>query len=444
MAQSRHVVAIPFPGRGHINPMMVLSRQLIASGIHITFVVTEEWLGLINSAHPPPPPELNFMMIPNCIPSEHGRGKDHKGFVKAVFTKMTEPVEKLLDRLEPVPQAIIADTALHWAVEVGNRRGIPVCSLFTMSAAFFSVRLNLEKLPPLENPHSPVREKDELVEKYIPGIRLIKLSDVDDVYVASSELALQTISTARKAQCMLFTSFYELESCVIDSLREDLNYPVYTIGPSVPHMLPLKAESNDHITWLDSQPKDSVLYISLGSFLSVSQSQFEEIVMGIFVSKVKFFFWVARENFSLVREYCGDNGLVVPWCDQLNVLRHPSVGCFLTHCGFNSTLETLFAGVPVLALPILWDQKSNGRLLADEWNTGFNLRDIRGKDGILSREEIKLAVMKLMDLEENEAKEIRKRALDWSRTSKIAVKEGGSSFVSLKKFISDVIDRVEC
>ncbi|KAJ3703054.1 hypothetical protein LUZ61_006759 [Rhynchospora tenuis] len=443
MAQSRHVVAIPFAGRGHINPMMVLSRQLIACGIHVTFIVTEEWHGLINSSHPLPPPELNFMTIPNCIPSEHGRGKDHKDFVKAVFIEMTEPVEKLRDRLEQVPRAIIADTALPWAVDMGNRRGIPVCSLFTGSAAFFSVLLNFEKLPQPENPHLLVRENDELVEKYIPGIRSIKLSDIDEIYVASLELALQAVSTARKAQCMLFTSFYELESCVIDSLREDLNYPVYTIGPSVPHLFPPEAKSSDHLTWLDNQPKNSVLYISLGSFLSVSRSQFEEIAMGIHASKVKFL-WVARENLSLVQEYCGDNGLVVPWCDQLNVLRHPSVGGFLTHCGFNSTLETLFAGIPVLALPILWDQKSNGRLLADEWNTGFNLRDIRGKDGILSREEIKLAVMKFMDLEKTEAKEIRKRALDWSRTSKIAVKEGGSSFVSLKKFISDFIDRVEC
>ncbi|KAJ3703056.1 hypothetical protein LUZ61_006761 [Rhynchospora tenuis] len=439
MAQSRHVVAIPYPGRGHVNPMMVLCRQLIACGIHATFIVTEEWHGLINSAHPPPPPELNFMTIPNCIPSEHGRGNDHVGFIKAVYTKMAEPVEKLFDRLELVPQVIIADTYLPWAVEVANRRGIPICSLFTMSAAFFSVLLHFKRIPRPENPQKPVREKDELVEQYIPSLRSIKLSDVDPMYVASLELALQAASTARKAQCMLFTSFYELESCVIDSLREDLNYPVYTIGPSVPHMLPPKADSSDHITWLDSQPKNSVLYISLGSFLSVSQSQFEEIAMGIHASKVNFF-WVARENLSLVRDYCGDNGLVVPWCDQLNVLRHPSVCGFLTHCGFNSTLETLFSGVPVLALPIFWDQITNGRLLAYEWKTGLDLRDKRGKDGILSREEIKVAVEKLMDLKCTEANEIRERAFNWGRIANIAVKEGGSSFVSLEKFICDFIN----
>ncbi|KAJ4750939.1 Glycosyltransferase [Rhynchospora pubera] len=442
MARSCHVVAIPYPGRGHINPMMVLSHQLIACGIHVTFIVTEEWLGLINSAQPVSPPELNFMTIPNCIPSEHSRAKDHIGFIKAAYTKMSEPVEKLLDRLESVPQAIIADTYLPWAVEAANRRGIPVCSLFTMSAAFFSMLLHFDKFPPPENLQSPVRENDEFVEKYIPSLRSIKLSDIDPVYLSPLDLALQAVSTTKKAQCMLFTSFYELESRLIDSIRENLNYPVYTIGPSIPHMLPQKTESSDHLTWLNSQPKNSVLYISLGSFLSVSQSQFEEIAMGIVASKIKFF-WVARENLILVREICGDDGLVVPWCDQLNVLTHPSIGGFLTHCGFNSTLETLFAGVPVLALPIIWDQVSNGRLLADEWNIGWNLRDRRGKDGILSREEIKVAVKKLMDLGNAETNEIRERALNWSRTANLAVKEGGSSFVSLRNFICDFINGVE-
>ncbi|XP_078182409.1 UDP-glycosyltransferase 87A2-like [Carex rostrata] len=441
MASSRRgVVAIPFPGRGHINPMMVLSRQLIARGVHVTFIVTEEWLYLINSAHPLPPPELKIMTIPNCIPSESGRGKDHPGFIKAVNTKMGEPFEELLDTLEPAPRAIIADTYLPWAVEVGNRRGIPVCSLSTIPGVFFSVLLHFERIPPPENPHSPVREKDELLEKYIPSLPSMKLSDVDPMFAMSSlEYALQAASTAKKAQCMLFTSFYKLEPFTIDSIRENLNYPLYAIGPSIPHMLLPEANSSDHLTWLDNQPKNSVLYISLGSFLSVSPSQFEEIATGIHASEVKFL-WVARENSSLVQEICGDNGLVIPWCDQLKVLTHPSVGGFLTHCGYNSTLETLFAGVPVLGFPIFLDQMLNSRLLTDECNVGLNLRDEKGKEGITSREEIKNAVKKLMDLRNSESNEMRKRASDWSRAANRAVKEGGSSFISLNNFISDFID----
>lgn len=287
---------------------------------------------------------------------------------------------------------------------------------------------------------SKFTEKDELLEKYIPSLPSMKLSDVDPMFAMSSlELAVQAASTAKKAQCMLFTSFYELEPFTIDAIRENLNYPLYAIGPSIPHMLLPEANSSDHLTWLDNQSKNSVLYISLGSFLSVSPSQFEEIATGVHASEVKFL-WVVRENSSLVQEICGDNGLVIPWCDQLKVLTHPSVGGFLTHCGYNSTLETLFAGVPVLALPIFWDQMSNSRLLTDECNVGLNLRDKKGKEGILSREEIKNAVKKLMDLRNSESNEMRKRASDWSRAANRAVKEGGSSFISLSNFISDFID----
>jgi UDP:flavonoid glycosyltransferase YjiC (YdhE family) len=275
--------------------------------------------------------------------------------------------------------------------------------------------------------------------KYIPSLQSIKLSDVDPIFTMSAlQLALQAVSTAKKAQCMIFTSFYELESCTIDLIREGLNYPVYTIGPLIPHMLPPKADSSDHFTWLDSQPKNSVLYISLGSFLSLSLGQFEEIAKGICVSEVKFI-WVARENSSLVQEICGDNGLVVSWCDQLNILTHPSIGGFLTHGGFNSTLETLFTGVPVLTLPIFWDQLCNSRLLTDGWKIGLNLRDKKGKDAILSREAITDAVKKLMDLRNTESTEMRRRASDWSRAANIAVKHGGSSFNSLGNFISDFI-----
>lgn len=285
-------------------------------------------------------------------------------------------------------------------------------------------------------------ENDESLEKYIPSLQSIKLSDLDPLFAAPSlEFALQAVSAANKAQCMLFTSSYELESGTIDSIKEGLRYPVYAIGPSIPHMFLPEADSSDHSTWLDSQAKNSVLYISLGSFLSVSPSQFEEIAKGVRASEVKFF-WVARENSSLLQEICGVNGLVVPWCDQLKILTHPSIGGFLTHCGFNSTLETVFAGVPVLTLPIFWDQMCNGRLLTDEWNIGINLMDKKGNEAILSREEIKDAVKKLMDLRNTESTEMRQRASDWSRAANIAVKEGGSSFNSLSNFISNFIDEV--
>lgn len=106
------------------------------------------------------------MTMPNCIPSEHGRAKDHLGFIKAVYTIMAGPFEELLDRLETAPRAIIADMYLPWMVEAGNRRGIPVCLLYPMSAAFFSVLLHFERIPSPEN------------RRHLPGTGIID----NDIY----------------------------------------------------------------------------------------------------------------------------------------------------------------------------------------------------------------------------------------------------------------------
>jgi hypothetical protein len=141
-----HIVAVPFPGRGHVNAMMNLCRLLAARGAEVTFVVTEEWLRLIlssssSTAAAPQPAGIRLRAIPNVIPSEHGRAADHTGFLDAVATEMEAPFERLLDRLQaeecPPVAALVADTYLAWVVDVGNRRGVPVCSLFPMAASFF-------------------------------------------------------------------------------------------------------------------------------------------------------------------------------------------------------------------------------------------------------------------------------------------------------------------
>lgn len=139
-----HVVAMPFPGRGHINPMMNFCKLLASNRpnntIIITFIVTEEWNGFLSSDSLPA--NLRLTTIPNIIPSEIGRGKDWPGFVRAALTKLEVPVEDLLDRLAPLlpkPNVIIYDTYLKWVVKLGNRRNIPVASFWTQSATVFSI-----------------------------------------------------------------------------------------------------------------------------------------------------------------------------------------------------------------------------------------------------------------------------------------------------------------
>ncbi|XP_042510094.1 UDP-glycosyltransferase 87A1-like isoform X2 [Macadamia integrifolia] len=450
---SCHVVAMPYPGRGHINPMMNLCKLLASrsSGgddegdIVITFVVTEEWLGFIGSD--PKPANLRLRSIPNVIPSEKGRADNFAGFVEAVMTKVEGPFEELLDQLETPPTAMITDNYLTWAVAVGNRRNIPVASLCTNSPSVFSVIYHLDLL--VQNGHFPVDlsvpEKGGECISYIPGIPSICLADLPRGFNNPTNQELEPVkkisSSIVKAECLLLNSFYELDTQAIDALRAILPFPVYPIGPSIPHMTLKDATTDsddDYIKWLDSQSLGSVLYVSLGSFLSVSSAQMDEIAAGLHDSGVPYL-WVARQDNSDLQKACGDKGLVIPWCNQLRVLCHSSLGGFWTHCGWNSTLEAVFAGVPILTFPIVWDQIPNSKLIADDLRIGWRMKKEVGRDKIVKREEIARTVQSFMYSNEEESKEMRRRARELQDACRKAIEKGGSSETNLDAFVRDIL-----
>ncbi|CAL9080530.1 unnamed protein product [Musa textilis] len=451
VAASCHVVAVPYPGRGHINPMMCLCHLLAAHGAIVTFVVTEEWLALLHAADAvPPPAAVCLRTIPNVIPSEAGRAADFPSFLDAVYTRMGDPFERLLDELDFPPAAIIADSYLSWAVAAGNRRGIPVALLVTISPAAFSVLYHFDRIPShLLSPEAHncdicnFYSGEEFLAQWVPGLISFRLADVKSISMAKTlKRALESVCWVPKAQIILFTSFYELGARVIDSLRSELSCPVYSVGPCIPYMMPqvnksIPCSGNDvdYFSWLDSQKERSVLYVSFGSFLSVLESQMEEIAMGLRASETKFL-WVAHGNSSRMQEVCGKSGFVVPWCDQLRVLHHPSVGGFLTHCGWNSILEAIFAGVPMLTFPIAWDQPLNSRLVVDEWKIGLSLKEKLQKDDIVGRDDIAMLVKRLMDSNGGvQSTEMRRRARELQTASLKANQEGGSSHSSIISFL---------
>ncbi|CAI0381839.1 unnamed protein product [Linum tenue] len=458
-ATSCHVVAMPYPGRGHVNPMMNLCKLLAskspaAAGIRIlvTFVVTEEWHGLIR--YEPRPDNIRIRTLPDVIPSEVGRGKDPVGFLDAVNTALRAPFELLLDDIATVDQpvaAIVADAFLTWPPEVGNARGIPVASLWTMSAAVLSVFHHSEILRRRQNLPLELLSADHeqaatsAIVDYIPGVSPTRVADLPTIFFGEHgrtllPRALNCISAAQsKAQYILFTSFYELEPKTFDALRSAIPLPIYTVGPTIPfHQLQPSIQNDvvepDYIQWLSSQPAGSVLYVSMGSFLSLSAAQSEEIAAGIRMSGVRFL-WVSRGGGDLM-----GNGMVVPWCDQLRVLTHPAVGGFWTHCGWNSTMEAVYAGVPMLSFPIFWDQVPNSKAVAEDWGIGWRVKEASGGDGgMAKRERVAELVRRFMDAENDDVKGMKERARELRVKCCAAVAEGGLSDKNLDSFIVDVM-----
>ncbi|XP_065874031.1 UDP-glycosyltransferase 87A1-like isoform X2 [Euphorbia lathyris] len=441
-----HVVAMPYPGRGHINPLMNLCKLLVSrkpNNFIVTFIVTDEWLGYI--ASDPKPDSIRFATIPNILPSENVRALDFPAFYESVMTKLEAPFDHLLRHLHPPVTAMISDVELLWAIELGNRRNIPVATLSTMSATFFSMLYHLH-LFAQDVQSSPVN----LLENadYIPGISSSDLAELQTMFLKYDlrviQLLLECISKVEKAQYLLFTSVYELEGKQVETLKPILPIPIYLVGPSIPY-LELEANdghsSPDYQQWLDSQPQGSVLYISMGSFLSVSTNQMDEIVAGIQESGVRYL-WIARGETSRLKEISnGDKGLVLPWCDQLKVLCHSSVGGFWTHCGWNSTLEAVFAGVPLLTFPLFLDQFSNSKQILDIWRTGSKVQGLIGEENLVTREEIAQLVQKFMDLESSETKELRQRARAIRDICQQAIALGGSSATNVDTFIRNITRR---
>ncbi|KAK1586207.1 hypothetical protein Q3G72_000127 [Acer saccharum] len=420
-----YVVALPYPGRGHINPMMNFCKLLASRKpeILITFVVTEEWLGFIGSE--PKPDNIRFGTIPNVIPSELGRAKDFSGFVEVVSTKTEAPFEELLERFEYQVTAIVADTYLVWVPGFGNRRNIPVASLCPISASVFSILHHFHLVE--KNGHFPVElsERGHEIVDYIPGLPPTRLANLSTIFKTSKQnlhRVLECHGEVSKAHYLLFISVYELETQAINSLQAEFPFPVYAIGPAIPYFQVLNQSAsaastttslinspNYYLQWLDSQPAGSVLYVSLGSFLSVSSTQMDEIVAGM--------------------------GMVLPWCDQLRVLSHSSVGGFWTHCGFNSTLEALYAGVPMLTFPIFSDQVPNSKQIAEDWKVGCRVKRETGSDYLVSREEILDLVKRFMDSDSDDKKEMKKRARKIQELCHVAISEGGSSNTNLDVFV---------
>nr|AYR16627.1 UDP-glucosyltransferase UGT87N1 [Polygala tenuifolia] len=445
-----HLVAVPLPLRSLINPMMNFCKLLSSRepySLLITVVLTEEWFGYIGSE--PKPDNIKFATIPNVV--EFKDTRDPFSFIHAITTEMEAPFEELLDALQPQVSAIVADVELGWPIDLGNRRNIPVAVSNTTSASFFSMMYQYalftkNRLIPFDFLNNSDDQTD-----MIPGVSSIQLADVQAVIDGTDkqfmQIFLKSFSKVSEAQYLIFTSVHELEVEAFNSLKASFPFPVLPIGPAIPYM---ELEENacgtprntvyytEHKKWLDCQPFGSVLYIAFGSASSISSSQMEEIVEALNCNGF-WYFWVAREEAPILREKCSERGLIVSWCDQLKVLSHSSICGFWSHCGWNSTLEAVFAGVPMLTFPLFLDQVPNSRKIVDEWKTGWRVKKQELAKDLVGRDQISELVKRFMDAESLEVQDMRKKAKKLKNICQQAIKKGGSSDINLDAFIKSIL-----
>ncbi|KAJ4704549.1 Glycosyltransferase [Melia azedarach] len=325
---------------------------------------------------------------------------------------------------------------------------IPVIAFRTCSAYCLWVYFHISKL--VGEGEIPV--SDENLDKPVACIsgleNVLRLRDLPSIcrYPKGNpvlQFFIGETTALTRASALILNTSHEIERPAISKLGP-LFTNIYTIGPlraspSDSFNGVLLQEDRSCMTWLDSQPSRSVLYISFGSLVILTRDQILEFWHGI-VNSGKRFLWVIRSDLIIGESGTGtvpveldqgteERGCIVGWAPQEEVLGHPAVAGFLTHSGWNSTMESMVAGVPMICWPQLADQQVNSRGVSEVWKNGFDMKDTCDRS----------TVEKLVrDLMEDKREEIMESTDKIAKMAREAVKEGGSSYTNLEKLIEDI------
>ncbi|XP_077216136.1 7-deoxyloganetic acid glucosyltransferase-like [Tasmannia lanceolata] len=467
-----HVLVFPFPAQGHINSMMKLAQLFSLAGFRVTFLNSEhnhDRLLRFTDIHARfrGSPDFWFRAISDGLPAEHPRSADRLVEMADSLRAHTKPLfrEMLISGCRD-PEAftfIVADGVMTFTIDVANELGIPIFAFRTASACSFWAYFCIPRLVEQgELPFDKDGDMDRII-RCVPGMEtFLRRRDLPSFFRAKelTNPVLQyvwreTLNTPR-ATGLILNTFEDLEGPILSQIRSQCPN-IYPLGPlhallksKLPNSMPssssspssstsLWKEDKTCMTWLDSQAPKLVIYVSFGSFATVTQGEMFEFWHGLVNSK-RPFLWVIRPD-SIIRkgkasritkeleEGTRERGFLVEWAPQEEVLAHPAVGAFLTHSGWNSTLESVFAGVPMVCWPFFADQQINSRFVSEIWRVGLDMKDQ------CDREMVEKMVKEVM---EEKREELRKSAQKMAEFARRSVVEGGSSYSSLERLIEDI------
>ncbi|XP_039066120.1 UDP-glycosyltransferase 73C1-like [Hibiscus syriacus] len=478
ISEKPHFVLFPFMAQGHLLPMVDIGKLLAHRGVIVTIVTTphnadrvqRSIARAIELGHPIRLVQLRFpgneVGLPDGVENVdmvHSSEDFRKFFVAA--NKMEDEVEKLFEKLTPRSNCIISDACLHYTHKIATRFKLPRIS-FNGSCCFFALCLhNIHSSKILETVASDseyftvpgLTEKVEFTKAQLLLMREESWKEIVGSFVEARQATYGVV----------INTFEELEPAFVEEYRKVTK--AWCIGPvSLSHKDESdKAERGNKasiieqqcLKWLDSKGAKSVIYACLGSISTVKCPELIELGLGLEASK-KPFMWVLRGNNTTsneVEKWMAEDGfeertkgrglVVKGWAPQVLILSHRAIGGFLTHCGWNSTIEGISGGVPLITLPLFADQFSNEKLAVQILKIGVSLGIDKPtnigdeKSGfLLKKEHVKNEIEKLMD-EGDEGIERRKIAEKFGEKAKKAIEVGGSSYLNITSLIQDIIQQ---
>ncbi|XP_021907413.1 anthocyanidin 3-O-glucosyltransferase 2-like [Carica papaya] len=479
------LVFIPMPGVGHMVSIVEIAKLLLNRDerLSITLIIMKPqfndssidfYIQSLNSSTVTD--RISFIYLPVLDLSSSENKTERRSlfsYIEAHKPSVKEAVSNLALSGSHRLAGFVIDMFCTSMIDVADEFGVPSYLFYTSSASYLALELHLQSL--YHDHGVDVTEfRDSDAEFLIPGFvnplpakAVLPGVMLDKFYL---NLVMNNVRRYKRTKGIIVNSFMELESNVLN-LFFDSKFPsLYPVGP----ILNLKGNSRDSkktetekfddiIAWLDDQPPTSVVFLCFGSMGSFSENQVKEIADALEKSGHRFL-WSLRQHpgkskMSVPGEYenpaevlpegflnrTAKMGKIIGWAPQVDVLGHPSIGGFVSHCGWNSTLESLWFGVPMAAWPLYAEQQFNAFMVVVELGVATEIKMDYRRDFLVGEEEeivsaavIEKGIRCLMEQDN----EMRKKVMLLSETSRKALMDGGSSHAALAQFIQDVKDNM--
>ncbi|KAJ9555456.1 hypothetical protein OSB04_010070 [Centaurea solstitialis] len=473
-----HFLLIPYLAPGHTIPIIHMAKLLAHQPqVTVTVVTTPVNALRYRPILDKPGPSVQFLELP--FPATEATGLPEGcesldtlptpdlalNFAAAVDMLQSE-LERCFETLSPPPSCIVSDKYLAWTADTADKYRLPRIVFDGMSCFKQLCDHNLYASKVLDG----LRDSEMFVVPGLPDRIELTRSQLPVEFNPSSRTTGERLERAREAASRSFgiviNSFEELEQEYVNEYKKLKGGKVWCIGP-----LSLYTDidqDNDKaqrgkigsiseqecMKWLDLRERGSVVYACLGSVSRVNPKQLIELGLGLEASGHPFVWviraeeverWILESGFE---ERVKDRGLLIRgWAPQVSILSHPSIGGFLTHCGWNSILEGVCSGMPMITWPQFAEQFLNEKLVVQVLGTGVAVGaqsvvhwGEEEKFGVkVKSEDVKMAILKVMD-SGIEGIERRKKAKELGKIANRAIDEGGSSHMNLKLMIQQIRD----
>ncbi|KAK7244573.1 hypothetical protein RIF29_39397 [Crotalaria pallida] len=462
------VVLVPFPAQGHLNQLLHLSRIILSHNIPVHYVgtATHNKQAIIRAQGWDPKSVANIHIhdfkvpsFPSPLPNPNAKTKFPSHLLPSFesSSNLREPVAKLLQSLSSVAKRVVVIHDSLMASVVQDAINIANCENYTFHSVsaftmflYFCDAMAKEKTLGEKNSH---RYYHDIIPDEVPSLEGCFSTEFIDFITSQHEFRKFSKGTIYNTTRAIERPYMEL----LENIASTKTH--WALGPFNPLVVDEKKSykgSKKHfcMEWLDKKDANSVIYVSFGTTTAFSDEQIRELAIGLEQSKQSFI-WVLRDadkgdvfDVNEVRrielpkgfeERVGVEGVglvVRDWAPQLEILGHPSTGGFLSHCGWNSCMESITMGVPIAAWPMHSDQPRNRVLVTEVLKVGLVIKDWVHRDELVAASSVETAVKKLMATKEGDA--MRQRAMNLRSVIMKSMDEGGVSRVEIESFIAHI------